>query len=36
VPASIDEGDHNNRVPQRMEVAVLPFFSEHLSFSTPR
>ena len=26
------EGDHNNRVPQRLEEKVLPFFSRHLSF----
>lgn len=26
------EGDHTNRVAQRFEAAVLPFFSEHLSF----
>lgn len=25
------EGDHNNRVPQRLEEQVLPFFSQHLS-----
>lgn len=27
------EGDHNNRVPQRIEEAVLPFFSKTLSFA---
>ena len=26
------EGDHNNRIPQRLEEKVLPFFSRHLSF----
>lgn len=26
------EGDHSNRVPQRLEERVLPFFSKHLSF----
>jgi S-formylglutathione hydrolase FrmB len=26
------EGDHGNRIPQRMEEKVLPFFSTHLSF----
>jgi S-formylglutathione hydrolase FrmB len=26
------EGDHGNRVPQRIEEHVLPFFSQHLSF----
>ena len=30
------EGDHNNRVPQRLEEKVLPFFSQHLSFDQPR
>jgi enterochelin esterase-like enzyme len=30
------EGDHTNRVPQRIETAVLPFFSKALSFSAPR
>jgi S-formylglutathione hydrolase len=26
------EGDHNNRIPQRLEEKVLPFFSQHLAF----
>lgn len=26
------EGDHGNRIPQRLEEHVLPFFSQHLSF----
>jgi hypothetical protein len=26
------EGDHGNRIPQRIEEKVLPFFSRHLSF----
>lgn len=26
------EGDHNNRISQRLEEKVLPFFSRHLSF----
>jgi S-formylglutathione hydrolase len=26
------EGDHNNRVPERIEQKVLPFFSKNLSF----
>ena len=26
------EGDHNNRIPQRLEEKVLPFFSQQLSF----
>jgi S-formylglutathione hydrolase FrmB len=26
------EGDHGNRIPQRLEEKVLPFFSRHLSF----
>jgi S-formylglutathione hydrolase len=26
------EGDHGNRIPQRIEEKVLPFFSTHLSF----
>lgn len=30
------EGDHNNRVPQRIEEKVLPFFSNNLSFTAPR
>jgi S-formylglutathione hydrolase FrmB len=30
------EGDHGNRIPQRMEEKVLPFFSTHLSFEQPR
>jgi len=27
------EGDHGNRVPQRLEEHVLPFFSQHLKFT---
>ena len=27
------EGDHGNRIPQRLEEHVLPFFSRHLSFA---
>ena len=27
------EGDHTNRVPQRIETRVLPFFSNNLSFT---
>jgi S-formylglutathione hydrolase FrmB len=27
------EGDHGNRVPERIEQHVLPFFSKHLSFT---
>lgn len=30
------EGDHGNRIPQRLEEKVLPFFSKHLSFEQPR
>lgn len=30
------EGDHNNRVPQRLEEKVLPFFSNVLSFDQPK
>jgi enterochelin esterase-like enzyme len=30
------EGDHNNRVPQRIETRVLPFFSANLSFTAMR
>jgi S-formylglutathione hydrolase len=26
------EGDHTNRIPERMETKVLPFFSQNLSF----
>ena len=29
------EGDHNNRVPNRIEEKVLPFFSNNLSFTAP-
>jgi S-formylglutathione hydrolase FrmB len=29
------EGDHGNRIPQRLEEHVLPFFSQHLSFQQP-
>jgi S-formylglutathione hydrolase FrmB len=30
------EGDHNNRIPQRLEEKVLPFFSKYLSFEQSR
>ena len=30
------EGDHSNKVPERIETRVLPFFSNNLSFSAPR
>jgi hypothetical protein len=30
------EGDHNNRIPQRLEEKVLPFFSKQLSFEQAR
>ena len=30
------EGDHGNRFMERFEEKVLPFFSKHLSFDTPR
>jgi S-formylglutathione hydrolase len=30
------EGDHNNRIPQRLEQKVLPFFSQQLSFEQSR
>ena len=30
------EGDHGNRIPQRLEEKVLPFFSQQLSFELPR
>jgi S-formylglutathione hydrolase len=30
------EGDHGNRIPQRLEEHVLPFFSQHLSFAQRR
>jgi hypothetical protein len=30
------EGDHTNRVPQRIEMNVLPFFSNSLAFTAPR
>jgi enterochelin esterase-like enzyme len=30
------EGDHNNRIPERIEQKVLPFFSSQLSFVAPR
>jgi S-formylglutathione hydrolase FrmB len=30
------EGDHGNRIPQRLEEKVLPFFSRHLSFEQNR
>ena len=28
------EGDHGNRIPQRLEEKVLPFFARHLSFES--
>jgi hypothetical protein len=30
------EGDHTNRVPERIEMNVLPFFSKVLSFTASR
>jgi len=30
------EGDHNNRIPQRLEEKVLPFFSNVLAFDQPK
>ena len=30
------EGDHGNRIPQRLEEKVLPFFSKQLSFDQPK
>jgi enterochelin esterase-like enzyme len=30
------EGDHTNRVPQRFDESVLPFFSNNLSFTAPK
>ena len=30
------EGDHGNRIPQRLEEKVLPFFSQHLRFDQNR
>jgi S-formylglutathione hydrolase FrmB len=30
------DGNHNNRIPQRLEEKVLPFFSQNLSFAQPR
>jgi len=30
------EGDHGNRIPQRLEEKVLPFFSQQLAFEAPR
>jgi S-formylglutathione hydrolase FrmB len=30
------EGDHGNRIPQRLEEKVLPFFGRHLSFTQAR
>jgi S-formylglutathione hydrolase FrmB len=30
------EGDHTNRVPERIEMNVLPFFSRALSFTAPK
>jgi hypothetical protein len=29
------EGDHTNRVPERIEMNVLPFFSKNLAFAAP-
>ena len=30
------EGNHTNRVPERIETKVLPFFSNNLSFTKPK
>jgi enterochelin esterase-like enzyme len=30
------EGDHSNRIPERIEMKVFPFFSENLSFAVPQ
>jgi S-formylglutathione hydrolase len=30
------EGNHTNRVPERIEMKVLPFFSNNLSFAAPK
>jgi hypothetical protein len=30
------EGDHTNRVKERYEMSVLPFFSENLKFTAAR
>ena len=30
------EGDHGNRISERIEQRVLPFFSTHLAFEQPR
>jgi hypothetical protein len=30
------EGDHTNRVPERIEMNVLPFFSKNLASTAPR
>jgi hypothetical protein len=30
------EGDHTNKVAERIETKVLPFFSNNLSFTAPR
>jgi S-formylglutathione hydrolase len=30
------EGNHTNRVPERIELKVLPFFSNNLSFTAPK
>jgi hypothetical protein len=30
--AEIYSGDHTNRIDERLETKVLPFFSEHLKF----
>ena len=29
------DGDHTNRVGERIELNVLPFFSKHLAFAKP-
>jgi enterochelin esterase-like enzyme len=38
VPHTFDtyEGDHTNKVAERLETKVLPFFAQHLSFTAPR
>jgi hypothetical protein len=30
------QGDHTNKVVERIEQKVLPFFSENLSFTAPK
>ena len=30
------EGDHTNRIPERLESKILPFFSNSLSFTRPK